>query len=158
MVSEEVSKLKVILQNRWHRGFAFPKFDGHDIVLRDLICYKCYIEAFCDDWKALKQTGKKTSLRQKKLIYTLIWQILKTQNLTITKMFTSMMLIKVKLMNQMMKMRRKLILVMWSGLNMVGFGILLKYVIWMMYPVIWNIGSVYEITKLLLNFSSVNSS
>ena len=47
---------------------------------------------------------------------------------------------------------------MWSGLNMVGFGILLKYVVWMMYPVIWNIGSVYEITKLLLNFSSVNSS
>ena len=71
-----------------------------------------------------------------------------------------MMIIKVKLMNQMnqVKMKSNLILVMWSGLNMVGFGILLKYVVWMMYPVIWNIGSVYEITKLLLNFSSVNSS
>ena len=49
-------------------------------------------------------------------------------------------------------------LVMWSGLNMVGFGILLKYVVWMIYPVICNIGFVYKITKLLLNFSSVNSS
>ena len=71
-----------------------------------------------------------------------------------------MMIIKVKLMNQMnqVKMKSNLILVMWSGLNMVGFGILLKYVVWMMYPVICNIGFVYKITKLLLNFSSVNSS
>ena len=47
---------------------------------------------------------------------------------------------------------------MWSGLNMVGFGLLLRYVVWMMYPVICNIGFVHKITNLLLNFSSVNSS
>ena len=41
---------------------------------------------------------------------------------------------------------------------MVGIGTLLKYVVWMMCPVISNIGFVYTITKLLLNFSSVNSS
>ena len=147
MVLEEISKLKIILQNRWHHGFTFSY--GHKIVLRDLICSKCSIEVFCDDWKTLKQTDKKMSLRQKKWIYTLILRILKTQKLTITRMFTSMMMIiKAKLMNQV-KMKRNLILAMWSGLNMVGFGILLKSVVWMMYPVICNISSVYKITVIV---------
>ena len=42
------------------------------------------------------------------------------------------------------------VMVTWSGLNMPGFGILLKYVVWMMYPVICNIGFLYKI-KFLLN-------
>ena len=82
-----------------------PMFDGHKIVLRDVTCSKYSIEAFCDDWKTLKQTDRKTSLP-------------------------------------------------WSGQNMLGFGILLKYVVWMMYPVICNIGFAYKITvivKLLIS-------
>ena len=71
------------------------------------------------------------------------------------------MMIKAKMMNQMNQVklkRRNLILVMWSGLNMVGFGILLKYVLWMMHPAICNIGFVYKITKLLLNGSDRTTS
>ena len=33
-------------------------FDGHKIVLRDLTCSECSIEAFCDDCKTLKQIDK----------------------------------------------------------------------------------------------------
>ena len=55
-------------------------------------------------------------------------------------------------MNQVKMNKRNLILVMWSGLNMVGIGTLLKYVVWMMCRVISNIGFVYTITKLSLNF------
>ena len=41
------------------------KFDGHKIVLRDLTCSKCSIEAFCDDWKTLKQIDKKRHYARK---------------------------------------------------------------------------------------------
>ena len=34
------------------------KFDDHKIVLRDLACSECSIDAFYDDCKTLKQIGK----------------------------------------------------------------------------------------------------
>ena len=40
---------------------------------------------------------------------------------------------------------------MWSGLNMIGFGILIKIIVWMICPLICNIAFVYKITKWLLN-------
>ena len=46
-----------------------PKFDGHKIVLRDLTCSKCSIEAFCDDWKTLKQIDKIVITPEKMNIY-----------------------------------------------------------------------------------------
>ena len=112
---------------------------------------------------------KQTSLCQKRL-NTLIWWILKTQTLIVRKMLSLMMkMIKAKLMIQMNQMKMKSrnvvtcgVVVTWSGLNMLGFGILHKYVVWMMYAVICNIGFLYK--KVLVkwfgenNFSSVSSS
>ena len=91
------------------------KFDDHKIVLRDLTCSECSIDAFCDDCKTLKQIDKTNVITPEKGEYLDLMDIENT-GLTITKMLSSMMMmIKVKLMNQMnqMKMkRRKLILVM----------------------------------------------
>ena len=73
----------------------------------------------------------KTSLRQKKL-NTLIWQILKTWTLKMMRMLSSMMMMMTETNESDEsdeEKRRNLILLMWSGLNMVGFGILIKYIV-----------------------------
>ena len=43
------------------------KFDGHKIVLRDLTCSECSIEAFCDDCKILKQIDKANVIKPEKM-------------------------------------------------------------------------------------------
>ena len=43
------------------------KFDGHKIILRDLTCSECSIDAFYNDCKTLNQIEKQMSLHQKKL-------------------------------------------------------------------------------------------
>ena len=104
---------------------------------------------------------KQTSLCQKRL-NTLIWWILETQTLIVRKMLSLMMkMIKAKLMIQMNQMKMKSrnvvtcgVVVTWSGLNMLGFGILHNLQHW--FPV--------QNNKVLVkwfgenNFSSVSSS
>ena len=46
-----------------------PKSDAHKIVLTDLTCSECSIEAFCDDWKTLKQIDKIVITPEKMNIY-----------------------------------------------------------------------------------------
>ena len=47
----------------------FLKFDGHMIVLRDLTCSECSIDAFCDDCKTLKQIDKTNAITPEKVEY-----------------------------------------------------------------------------------------
>ena len=46
-----------------------PKFNGHKIVLRDLTCSECSVEAFCDDCKTLKQIDKTNIITPEKNEY-----------------------------------------------------------------------------------------
>ena len=45
------------------------KFDCHKIVLRDLTCPECSIDAFCDDCKTLKQIDKANIIMPEKVEY-----------------------------------------------------------------------------------------
>ena len=97
-------------------------------------------QKFSGEWKG--NIGKKriktnwysetniTSLCLKKL-NALIWEILKTWTLKMMRMLSSMMMmIETNESDESdEEKRRNLILLMWSGLNMVGFGILIKYIV-----------------------------
>ena len=45
------------------------KFDGHKIVLRDLTCPECSIDAFCDDCETLKHIDKTNVITPEKVEY-----------------------------------------------------------------------------------------